>query len=93
MQTIGWSPKVLYPGLVQLAVGVVLVVLGVLVVGEPMTTIGYTAIGTGVLTLGVGRVADPGTVVPQDGPETGPAPLDHVDPANEVKDLHDAQGA
>ena len=59
---IGWSPKVLIPGLVLFGVGLVCIIVGVIIKEPDLRTIGYSVLGAGVVALGAGRAAKPGTV-------------------------------
>ena len=62
--TEGVSPKAFLPALIGVAVGVALVVLGILVEDETLKTIGYSVLGTAVVAFPIAYKAGPGNVVP-----------------------------
>jgi hypothetical protein len=65
--TVGWSPKVYVPGLVQVAIGIGLIAVGATIPNPDLSRAGIGVITAGVATFGLGRVASPGEVLVNHG--------------------------
>lgn len=62
--TVGLSPKVITPAMVQAAVGVILVIVGIIASNDDVLALGAAALTGSGVTLGVGYHSRPGYVIP-----------------------------